>query len=80
MGGAGGGRDDGSVTFACGRGLERSSGAGHWLDHDCLRCAGVARRMTSCPFPRVLEVIKLHAFDLIKIVQTYVRHMPGMPL
>ena len=37
-------------------------------------------RMASCPFPRVLEVINLHSFDLIKIVQTYVRHMPGMPM
>lgn len=40
----------------------------------------VARRVVSSTFPRVLELIKLHAFDLIKIVQTFVRHMPGMPL
>jgi hypothetical protein len=36
--------------------------------------------MVSCPFPRILERIRLHAFDLIKIVQTYVRTWPGMPL
>ncbi len=36
--------------------------------------------MVSAAFPKVLDRLKLHAFDLSKIVQPFVKHMPGLPL
>ncbi|KAJ9505708.1 hypothetical protein QJQ45_006424 [Haematococcus lacustris] len=36
--------------------------------------------MVSAAFPKVLDALQLQAFDLSKIVQPFVKHMPGLPL
>ncbi len=36
-------------------------------------------RMSSAPFPRVLDALKLKAFDMSRMVQSFVKHHPALP-
>ncbi|KAL6752965.1 hypothetical protein V8C86DRAFT_2737461 [Haematococcus lacustris] len=46
----------------------------------CLEVVIASYRMVSAAFPKVLDALQLQAFDLSKIVQPFVKHMPGLPL
>jgi hypothetical protein len=36
-------------------------------------------RMVSCNFPHVLDRLKLKAFDLSKVIQSFVKYLPSLP-
>lgn len=35
--------------------------------------------MVSATFPKVLQCLKLQAFDLSKMIQSFVKHNPSLP-
>mmetsp|Transcript_9001 Transcript_9001/g.19330 ORF Transcript_9001/g.19330 Transcript_9001/m.19330 type:complete len:1231 (-) Transcript_9001:1802-5494(-) len=45
----------------------------------CMEIVIAAYRMVSSTFPHVLDCIKLTAFDLSKMIPSFVKHMPSLP-